>query len=452
MSTDRGIGGRSSALIHRHPLLARISPFLASLAEWPDPVAKRQVRWTPLAAAMAAVLMALDPGCCLGVRCEEALACLATDFKRRRRVGRTYNGLLKALERQSSVLPQLKADLRRQARSHLDRIPRCGGWILLAVDGSKEDLPRTRDLEREFGIADNGVGPQALVTAVVEVNTGLPWDWRIDKGRASERDHLLQMIPSLPADALLLADGNFVGYPLWSALQQQGKHFLIRVGGNVHLITQLWPEAASRRRGDIVYAWPRHHQARVAPLTLRLIRVESGQGAVYLLTNVLDRRRLSPRAAGHMYRQRWGVELFYRTLKRTLGYAKLHSRSGRRARIELEWGLIALSIAIQLGIHALHQNRRDPRRLSPAPLIRSLRRSLLQDAAARDFRCAGRRLTGALAASVKDDYRRRSSKRSRHHPITSDTPFPLVLKPPRLRTATAQERQLARQYAQPRAA
>jgi hypothetical protein len=411
----------------------------------PDPVAQRKVCWTPMAAGLAAVLMTLDPGCSLGVRCEDALACMATDFTRRRRVGRTYNGLVKALQRQAPfVLPVLKADLRRQAQRRLDRIPRTGGWALLAVDGSKEELPRTRDHEKVFGIADNGKFPQAFVTTIVEVQTGLPWDWRIDKGCAAEKEHLIQMAPDVPADALLLGDGNFVGYRVWAALQASGKHFLIRVGGNVSLLTRLWPDAALQHDRNLVYAWPRKHQNQVAPLTLRLIKVGSGKKAVFLLTNVLDPCRLSKPMAGSIYRRRWGVELFYRTLKRTLGYAKLRSRAGRRARIELEWGLITLTLIAMMGIDALHRRGCDPRRLSAAPLIRALRAALLRGhVRPRD---AAATLSRALQASVKDDYQRHTSKRSRHRPETRITPFPLVLKPPQLRNATAQERKLAEKY------
>jgi len=396
--------------------------------------------------------MALDPGCSLGERCADALACMASEPQRRRRVGKSYNGLVKALERQAPhVLPRLKADLRRQALTRLELIPRTSSWSLLAVDGSKEDLPRTRDQEREFGIADNGKGPQALVTTIVEVHTGLLWDWRIDRGRAAEKTHLIQMAPHLPAEALLLGDGNFVGYPVWSKLQAAGKHFLIRVGGNVSLLTQLWPDAALRCRGDIVYAWPKHHRQRVAPLTLRLIRVGSRKNRVFLLTNVLDSGQLSKRTAGTIYRLRWGVELFYRTLKRTLGYAKLRSKAGRRARIELEWGLIALAIAVMMGVNALHRRHRDPRRLSPARLIHALRAALLRSDRGRPSR-ADAVLHRALANAVKDDYQRHASKRSRHRPITPNTPFPLVLKPPRLRPATAREREIALIYHPPVAA
>jgi len=50
-----------------------------------DPKAKRAVRWTPVAAAMAAILMALDAGGTLGERCQDGLVCLDTDFTRRQR-------------------------------------------------------------------------------------------------------------------------------------------------------------------------------------------------------------------------------------------------------------------------------------------------------------------------------------------------------------------------------
>lgn len=163
----------------------------------PDPKAARVVRWTPLAASTAAVLMALNAGTTLAARCEDALDCMGLDFTRRNRVGRTYNGLLKALERQAAgVLPILRADLRRKCEVAMKSIPLVSGWLLLAVDGSKEDLPRTVDHEKEFGIGDNGVFPQAFVTTVVEVHTGLPWDWRIGVAKASEKEHLVQMAPN----------------------------------------------------------------------------------------------------------------------------------------------------------------------------------------------------------------------------------------------------------------
>jgi hypothetical protein len=427
--------------VYRHALIAKISPFLEGLRGVPDPGVAGRVLWTPLAASTAAVLMALDPGCPLGVRFEDALRCMRVDFSGRRRVGGTYNGLLKALERQQAgALPALKTHLRGRALAALARIPAIAGWTLLAVDGSKEDLPRTRSHEEFFGIADNGVQPQAFITSIVEAQTGLPWDWRIDRGRACEKNHLIEMAPGIPDGTLLLADGDFVGYPVWSALDSLGKRFLIRVGGNASLLRGLWPDAAIERRADIVHAWPVHHQRTAPPLRLRLIRAGSRKDPVWLLTNVLDPCRLSRRTAGEIYRRRWGVELFYRTLKRTLGYSRLRSRSGRRGRLELEWGMVAATIMAMLGVHALRRRRLDPRRLSPSALLRALRGALLRGAAE-----APGALDRAVAGAVRDAYRRHRPKRSRSRPVTRNTPSPLRLKPPRVRAATPAERQLAHQ-------
>lgn len=68
--------------------------------------------------------------------------------------------------------------------------------------------------------------------------SGLPWAWRTGPSGASEREHLVAMVPELPAHALLVADAGFVGYEMWQALLTAGQHFVIRVGANVRLLRQ----------------------------------------------------------------------------------------------------------------------------------------------------------------------------------------------------------------------
>jgi len=38
-----------------------------------------------------------------------------------------------------------------------------------------------------------------------------------------------------------------------------------------------------------------------------------------------------------LYRMRWGIEVMYRTFKRTLEHHKLRSDTAERAMIELDW-------------------------------------------------------------------------------------------------------------------
>jgi len=252
MITDfRFGGGRSvhadsaavdSLGVYRHPLLKTISPYLQSLESLEDPVARR---WQPWLTAVTCVLMAYDAAAGLCVRMQTARD--VWDPQDQLSGGRTYNGLCKAMLRQAeSVLPVLRADLREHVRRVLPRVPRCCGWTLLAIDGSKEELPRTASNEAFFELADNGHTPQALISGLVEVHTGLLWDYRIGTGKASEKRHLAEMAADLPKKSLLLGDANYVGYPLWRQLDQLGQHFLIRVGGNVGLLLDLWPGADLR--------------------------------------------------------------------------------------------------------------------------------------------------------------------------------------------------------------
>jgi hypothetical protein len=52
--------------------------------------------------------------------------------------------------------------------------------------------------------------PNAWVTTMWHVGTGLPWDWRIGPSNSSERDHLRQMIDDLPPAALVTADAGTI--------------------------------------------------------------------------------------------------------------------------------------------------------------------------------------------------------------------------------------------------
>ena len=126
--------------------------------------------------------------------------------------------------------------------------------------------------------------------------------------RGSERSHVLSMLRLLPAGALLLGDAGFTGYDLLKALTDGGRWFVIRVGSNVRLLRKLG--YAVEEHEGIVYLWPegKKKKKQCQPLVLRLIRLVDGRGrGICLLSNVLDRRRLSDQAALKMYRLRWGV-------------------------------------------------------------------------------------------------------------------------------------------------
>jgi len=335
--------------------------------------------------------------------------------------------------------------LREQMRDVHPEQWQTAGYAVFAADGSRVALARSESLEAAFAPQPQrrramarkqaagrrrttkpqtaaarrkkATSPQLWLTLVWHVGSGLPWAWRTGPSGASERDHLVAMVPELPAHALLVADAGFVGYELWQTLLGAGHHFVIRVGANVRLLRQLgW----AREHAQVVYLWPdQAARKRQPPLVLRLVVVHDGKQPVYLVTN-LSKTCLSDRQVTAIYGARWGVEVFFRTFKQTFGCRKLRSRSARNAQLELEWALVGLWCLCLLGRRELSASGQEPARLSPATTLHAFQRTL------REYRVRPETQVDTLWAQLRlarlDDYHRRSAKTSRAYPRKKQRP------------------------------
>ena len=58
--------------------------------------------------------------------------------------------------------------------------------------------------------------------------TGLLWSWWLGKGTANERSHLVKLLATLPAAALVICDAGYTGYALVATLLTAQVPFLIR--------------------------------------------------------------------------------------------------------------------------------------------------------------------------------------------------------------------------------
>src|SRR3989442_1783812 len=78
-----------------------------------------------------------------------------------------------------------------------------------------------------------------------------------------------------------------------------GVAFLVRVGGNVELLTR--PGVRSRAAADTADLWPPKYRGRRPPVVLRHLVAGAGRRRVHLLTNVLSPRALSREQAADSY-------------------------------------------------------------------------------------------------------------------------------------------------------
>jgi hypothetical protein len=383
--------------------------------------------------AFAAVLMAWGSA---GVLCDRFTAAWETVtemFPGRRRAGRSYQGFVQALSRLGEgLLEAVRVHLRQRLREIAGRHWRREGFVAFAADGSRVDCPRTAANEEALGCGGRkGTGPQFWLTTLWHMGTGLPWSWRIGPSTDAERTHLRGMLGCLPAAALLVADAGFTGYELLGEILRGGRSFLVRVGSNVHLLKELG--YARVETDGTVYLWPaKVRRQDFPPLVLRLLVLERKGKKIYLLTN-LAAERLSGRQAGVLYEMRWGVEVFYRSLKATLERRKMLSRAPRQARMELGWTVVGLQLLGLLSVEQIIGSGRDPLSWSAASSLRVVRLAM------RDRRPRGRcrgGLAGCLGRAVKDGYRRRGGKAARAWPAKK-TESPAGA--PKLRKATPTE-------------
>jgi hypothetical protein len=409
-------------VLYRHALVRLLSTLLQPLATG--------VGWSPATLALAAILMSLDAAPTLAQRFESALGTLDAALPRRRRTGRTYQGFVKALSRWSgAIFLVLEPSLRRACQRTAGRAWRLGGadgLVPIGVDGSKINAPRTIANEALGFAGKDKCGPQIMTLLLVHLGSMIPWAWKTAGVCTSERTLLRGVLHLLPDRTLLVADAGFTGFELLSDLRRRGVHFLVRVGSGTRLLAQL---GSYRREGKhTVYLWPDRHRAQ-PPLTLRLVRV----GGVYLITDLTDPRRLSKRAAGELYRRRWGLEVAFRSLKQTLEHRAVRSGTARHALTELNWALLGLQVLTLLGAAALRAAGQEPRRLSLAGALRAVR-------AATRHAGGARRLRERLRRATLDPYRRQASKRSYRWPRQKTPPR---LGPPTIAVATRPQTQAA---------
>ena len=347
----------------------------------------------------------------------------------------SYSGFVSAQIRwwplvQTLLIPRLRPD------ESMGSAGRVLGWLVLAVDGSRFECPRTTSNETGLGCAGRDkTCPQVFHTLLWHVGTGLPWDFRLGPGTDSERRHLLEMLAELPEKTLLTADAGFVSYALCVLLTEAKHRFVMRIGANKTLIEGLEEDET---RENIVSLWPNKDQAD-PPLKLRRIGFRSQSGLpVVLITNILDEDVLSDLDAQELYRSRWGIEVYFRHLKQTMDFKTLLSRTPATALNEQTWHLLSFWTLQRLMVGHQIAKGQNPRRFSAARARREIRDILQLMQQGR----TGPSLAKRSLASQIDTYQRKGQKTTRAWARKKNDQPP---KPPKTRPATEKELQKAKQ-------
>lgn len=421
---------------------------------FPKGVFHGNVSWTPENLARQALIWAWQET--RNVTNAFAAALDVCEDLKVKRAAENYTSFINALDRYRGVFGSvLRRSFQTLAEQVAGRFWRNDSWVLFAFDGSRVTTPRTVSNEKEFCAANYGKGttaryrkkkskgmrrrnneknkphpqgPQVWITMMWHMALRLPWSWRLGPSNSSERGHVMEMLEEeeFPENSLFCGDAGFVGYDFWKGILDSGGDFLVRVGGNVSLLSE--QADVNQLEEGIVLCWPKDKMnSGKKPLRLRLVNVKIGKTSMWMLTSVLTARKLSRAMIIKYYKMRWGVEVEYRGLKQTLEKRKLRSRNSRRVYVELDWSIRAMAFA---ELVALREQIREPqeRESGSTRAYDTKRRSLARTMHAlrtcmrnlHKYVDAGQDLMIQLSKALVSQYKNTTDKRARYHPKNPD--------------------------------
>lgn len=198
------------------------------------------------------------------------------------------------------------------------------GLRLMAIDGTKLDLPDTLENTHFFGRPGSGRGkaawPVATVVALIEIGTRLTVDAFVGPYRTSEQSAALRLMRSLGTGMLLLWDRGFVGYKLWATAMDRGSHLLGRLQHHMifkpmetfrdsSFLAKLYPSpyARSKNEGGIL--------VRIIEYTITNPLLPGFGEKHRLITSLLDAELYPAQELIVLYHERWEIEIEYDEIK-----------------------------------------------------------------------------------------------------------------------------------------
>lgn len=258
-------------------------------------------------------------------------------------------------------------------------------WYLTSIDGSTLDVADEKVNAQAFGRPSSSRGqsafPQIRFVSLVENGTHVLYATRMGGLERSEIALAKEVLPSLRAGVLCLADRNFFGFELWSIAQGTGADLLWRVKKNLILacdkrlpdgsfLSTIYPSQADRRH--------RTNGVRVRVIEYRLEGVPGAEPLYRLVTTILDPEAAPAAEMAALYHERWEIETALDELKTHLRGAKMVLRSKQPDLVRQEfYGLMLAHFAIRGLMHeAALTADEDPDRLSFIHAVRVVRRKI----------------------------------------------------------------------------
>ena len=268
------------------------------------------------------------------------------------------------------------------------------GFRVLAMDGTRIDLPECKDLCNHFGTAKNAFGrqqPQARMVMLQFPFTRMPYRYELAPVSYGETTLAMRLCASLCPRDLVLLDAGFWSYGLLWTIQKQKAFFALRLKSDVKLATLKrlgsserlvrWTPKDSRgnwRKAGL----PKSIDMRVIEYRVPGFRRQA------IVTNVLSPKAISRedwtrlttscQDAHHkllpgLFHRRWEIETSFSEMKVVQGMeGQLRSRVPESIAYEIAGHVVLYLLVRWLIVEAAVKHGLDPLRLSFLEAFREL--------------------------------------------------------------------------------
>ena len=218
-------------------------------------------------------------------------------------------------------------------------LPLWNGFHVFAVDGSYLQLPKTKELAKEYGVRGGGQRPSAGISVLYDVRHGWAIDPIITTTNMNERaecekhiDFLCQHLPHIAKNSVLLLDRGYPSQDLLKKLSSCEIKFLARCKVGFSAKIDALPA------GDSTIAL--RNGTRV-----RIIKFSLANGNAETLATNLENTPMSE--LKELYDLRWSIETAYFRLKQELCVEKFSGKTPNAIRQDFWASMVLLnSVAV----------------------------------------------------------------------------------------------------------
>lgn len=258
------------------------------------------------------------------------------------------------------------------------------GFRVLSVDGSTLRLPDHPTLQEKFSRHAFGAKKSverwmSRISFLYDVLNGVVIDAQMESFDTSEANLCDQHLGLLRKGDLVIFDRYYASHYLFSVLLHKKVHFLFRMRDHSWKCVQSFIASGLKEEVVELNVYPYSKVAKKIPANVRkIIQVRlvkqvtrSGEIRVYA-TSLLDKEVYSRTAIINLYKQRWGIEEAYKTLKARLDVIHFSGKTVKAVQQDFYANvfLITLTSVLKAGIKpSLKRKKRTQNKDGRIPMI-----------------------------------------------------------------------------------